>query len=191
MKCAKIIIKDNYEQRGDLVLRSYIRALKKAKANLLLDGNNGIIYGVVDEAGDFCEIFTSRVIDYDDYVTISPQEDIEFCKEISILSQEEMLLLKNIIENVLFNQNNELGFEVSSMEDLAKDRAIEFDAYDNFMSLINPYQRLNENDVQRYNDYNNFLRKIEEIKVMKKNDCLQPEVDEYEILENPKKLVRK
>ena len=29
MKYAKIIIKNNYEKKGDIVLRSYIRALKR------------------------------------------------------------------------------------------------------------------------------------------------------------------
>ena len=62
MSFARIKIKNNYEKRGDLVLRSYIRALKKAKANLLLDGDDAYVYGVVDKNGTFHELFTKETL---------------------------------------------------------------------------------------------------------------------------------
>ena len=44
MEYVRIVVKDNYEKRGDLVLRSYIRGLKKINANVLL--SNSIMPGV-------------------------------------------------------------------------------------------------------------------------------------------------
>lgn len=186
MKCAKIIVKNNYEKRGDLVLRSYVRAIQKIHEARLLDGENAIIYGVADETGRFYELFTNIPIDYDDYELVTTKEIFD----IGIMSEDRKDLLKKIIEKIIFNCDVDLDIEISTIEDLAKDRAIEFEAYDNYLSRINPYQRLNNPD--SYNDYNNFLRKIEEIKVIKRIDGkTEPEFDEYEVLENPRKLVKK
>ena len=45
--------------------------------------------------------------------------------------------LKKAIRKVIFNDEND--FEVSTMEELAEDRAIQFDAYDKQLTSINPY----------------------------------------------------
>ena len=55
MNYAKIVVKSNYEKRGDLVLRSYIRAIKKLKVNALLcndltsDIEKAYIYGEIKD----------------------------------------------------------------------------------------------------------------------------------------------
>ena len=74
MEYAKIIVKNNYEQRGDLVLRSYIRALRKVQEGRLLDGDNAAIYGVIGRDGQFYELFTNKVINYDEYVIVTIDE---------------------------------------------------------------------------------------------------------------------
>ena len=55
-----------------------------------------------------------------------------------------------------------LDLEISTMEDLARDRAIEFTAYDRLLSWINPYQRLGEVEQKSAlnNAYNNFQYKL-------------------------------
>ena len=95
-----------------------------------------------------------------------------------------------ITQCTLFDCDMGIDFEISTMEELAQDRKVEFDAYDMFLSRINPYQRL-ENNLQGYNDYNSFSRKIEEIKKMRELDQKKPSYDEYEVLEKPKKLTKR
>ena len=46
MEYAKIIVKGDYNTRGDLVLRSYIRALIKIKAVELLENGRDIEYAL-------------------------------------------------------------------------------------------------------------------------------------------------
>ena len=45
--------------------------------------------------------------------------------------------LKKVIRKVIFNEDNDI--EVSTMEELAQDRAIQSTAYDNNLTSINPY----------------------------------------------------
>ena len=178
MEYAKIIVKNNYEKRGDLVLRSYIRAIKKANAGKLLDGENALIYGVIDDNNNFHELFTNRVINYDNYVPVS----IDELFAVSKVSSDKKALLEKIMNTIIFGDKIDIDFEVSSIEDLAKDRAIEFDAYHHFLSRINPYLRLSEIDNQDlYNAYNNFLYKIREVMIInKKNNKIQ-NYDEYDV----------
>ena len=180
MKYAKIVIKNNYEKRGDLVLRNFVRAIKKINATLFLDGDNALLYGIVNSNGTFYEMFTGESIDYDNYVLVSENEIFN-----AFFSEKNSGQIYSVIENILFGKDINLGFDVSTMEDLAKDRAIEFEAYNNFMSRINPYQKLGQENANGYNDYNNFTRKLEEIKNMIKNDVTIEE-DQYEVLENPR-----
>ena len=178
MKYAKIIVKNNYEKRGDLVLRSYIRAIKKANAGKLLDGENALIYGVIDDNNNFHELFTNRVINYDNYVPVSIEELVEA----DIISDNKKALLKKIMDKVIFGERVDVGFEISSMEDLAKDRAVEFAAYDKFLTRINPYLRLSEYDNQDlYNAYNNFLYKVREVMLINGINNEIQNYDEYDV----------
>ena len=187
MKYAKIIVKNNYEKRGDLVLRSYIRALKKIYETRLIDGENALIYGVIDDNNEFHELFTNEVINYDDYIYVDTVEIFDTL----MASDNQKKLLNKIMEKVLFGKDISIDFEISTTEELAKDRTIEFEAYNNYLSRINPYQRLNDNP-NLYNNYNNFLYKIEKLNEMKRMDSrTRQEFDEYEVLENPRKLVKK
>ena len=178
MRYAKILVKNNYEQRGDLVLRSYVRALKKISEGRLLDGDNAVIYGVIADDGKFYELFTNEVIDYDNYVYV----DIEEIFDTYTMPNNRKELLKKIIEKVLFDKKVDLNIEISTMEELARDRSIEFDAYNNYLSRINPYTRLLSDEEQyKYNAYNSFGEKIKEIKKMSKKDH-KVDIDEYEVL---------
>ena len=186
MSYAKITVKSNYEKRGDLVLRSYVRGLQKIEAMSLLDNDKAYIYGVVDQKGVFHELFTKQIIDFDEYVEVP----IEECSMLTSLPNDLTSKIYKITQCTLFDCDMEFDFEISTMEELANDRKVEFDAYDMFLSRINPYQRL-ENNPQGYNDYNSFSRKIEEIKKMRELDQRKPSYDEYEVVENPKKLTKR
>lgn len=184
MKYAKIIVKNNYEQRGDLVLRNYVRALKKINATNFLDGTNALIYGIVDDNGEFYEMFTREKVDFDDYIVVDQKEYL------NAFSSKSDLLLK-VMQKVLFNKDVDLNMVISTVEDLAGDNMEEFNAYCDFYSRINPYHRLNEEKPSTYNECNNFRRKLNEIKTMKRLDSMPFDFDEYEVVENPKRLVRK
>lgn len=162
MRYGKIVVKSNYEKKGDLVLRSYVRAMQKANLNAFLEGENGIIYGEINEDGLFHELLTNKVIDYDDYeeLTLSDIERL-FNKEVWDID-----IARNIIRKIIFKENVKLDFEVSTMEEKAKDRAIEFEAYDKFLSKINPYMRLG--DVQEDDNYFNYDNFSYKCKVLKK-----------------------
>ena len=185
MKYAKIIVKNNYEQRGDLVLRNYVRALRKLRATNFLDGRNALIYGIVDDNGEFYEMLTREKIDYDDYVLIDQEEYLK------AFSSKSDLYSVIFVCNPFQNKDINLNMVISTVEDLAGDNMEEFNAYCDFYSRINPYQRLSEEKLNAYNECNNFHRKLEEIKIMKRLDSYPVEFDEYEVLENPKRLVRK
>ena len=187
---AKIIIKNNYEKRGDLVLRSYIRALKKIGkiGELLLNGNEAFIFGVVDPNGLFHELFTNNVIDYHDHSKLTNSEYGSLCDIFVNISDEESETLKHIMENVLFGEKKDLGFEVSTREELSQDIYVEFDAFNNYLSGINPFQRLlPEEDQSYYNAYNSLYFKVRAHNRMKRLDKTVG-FDEYDIdnYEHPK-----
>lgn len=186
MDYARIVIKSNYEKRGDLVLRSYIRAIKKLKVNALLcndltsDIEKAYIYGEIKDDGKFYELFSNRVIDCDNYEMV-PDEEISFFRGIPL---SKIYKIKKVIEYVLFNRKLEFDFEVSSAEELAEDRAVEFRAYNSLLSGINPYPRLGENDNKAINNaYNNLQYKLKMIKKMKEIDQSVIEHDQYEVRE--------
>ncbi len=172
---AKIIVKNNYERRGDLVLRQYVRAIRKINAGEFLDGDNALVYGTVDELGRFHELLTNNIIDYNGYVVVPEEEYNNICYNVT--SKRE--LLTKVIEQVLFNKKNDLNMEFSTMEELARDRAIELDAYEDHLSRINPYQRV----ATPSSDCNNFLNKVREINKMRIQDSFSIDEDEYEVKE--------
>ena len=178
MKYAKIVVKNNYEKRGDLVLRSYIRALRKINEERLLDGENALIYGIIDDENKFHELFTDEIIDHDDYILV----DIEEIFDAATVPNNRKELLRKLMSMVLFGNKEDLGIEISSIEELAKDRAVEFEAYNNYLSRINPYMRLDENDSQElYNRYNDFSHKLKEAKAIKKVNVEIQNYDDYEV----------
>lgn len=182
---AKIVVKDNYEKRGDLVLRSYIRAIKKLKVNALLSNDltsnieKAFIYGEVRD-NEFHELLTDKVIDYKYYEKI-PDNEIEIVRCLPI---PKLYQMKKVFDHVLFGKNNDLDIEVSTDEELAGDRIVELHAYDNFLSNINPFKRLSEaNNGESYNAYNEFLYKIKMVSKIRELDSIPYVDDEYEVKE--------
>ena len=183
MDYAKILIKSNYEQRGDLVLRSYVRALKKVgeAGKLFLNGDEAFIFGVIDPEGRFHELFTNNIIDYSDHTKLTNSEYNSLCDIFVSISDKDVEKLTALVESVLFDNKRDLGFEVSTMEELSKDIYVEFEAFNNYLSRINPFQRLlPEEDQSYYNAYNNLFAKIKAHNRMKELDQTVG-FDEYDI----------
>ena len=178
MKYAKIIVKSNYDKRCDLVLRSYVRALKKIGESRLLSGDNAFIYGVIDDNNVFHELFTNEVIDFDEYVYV----DVDELFEVANMSDARRELMTKIVQKVLFkNPKVYLDFDVTTLEEQSQDHYVEFEAYENHLSGINPYPRLLPTDDQSYMMAYDILRhKIEAIKKMRQLDR-KTGIDEYDI----------
>ena len=159
MKYARIVVKNNYQEKGDLVLRELVRAFRKLKLDSLIINDGIIIPGVVFDKGIVYIPFTEHSFEYHYYEDIS--ED-EFKDIISSLSLEQQYLLNIIIRKYIFKENIEIE-DVSSMEDLSYDRMVELEAFDSGLSTINPYE------IGHLNDYNDFFVKCSESeRVLKK-----------------------
>ena len=198
MEYAKIIVKNDYEKRGDLVLRSYIRALKKVgkAGELLLNGDEGIIFGVIDLDGNFHELFTNNIIDYNGYSKLTQSEYNNLCDIFVNLEDEKVSLLQNIMEAVLFDEKIDLGFEISTMEELSKDRYVEFDAYNDYLSRIDPFPKLSDNDDLRlpyaFNILSFKIQAIKEIQRIDSNDSYDNyDISNYENIGKQRKVYRK
>lgn len=184
MDYAKIIVKSNYDKRGDLVLRSYVRALKKVGkvGELLLNNDEALIFGVVDLEGNFHELFTNNVIDYKDHSKLTKNEYESLCQIFVDLSDAEVELLQSVMENVLFDEKRDLGFEVSTGEELSVDRFVEFDAYNNYLSRIDPFPKLgHDDDLKRAFAFNMLSYKLQAIKEMQRLDA-KDSYDQYDII---------
>ena len=172
MEYAKMTIKSDYRQRGDLVLRSYIRAMIKTLTPELLDINNdyeklinykgpylcdidkAYIYGIVDDNGVFYEIFTWQAIPYANYELISMEEFNDIISNFPFNKIEE---IKNVIEEIVFDKNKKVDYSSQFIEELARDRAIEFEAYYNYLTNVNPYE-------EPLNGYNDFMYKCKSLR---------------------------
>lgn len=158
MKFAKIVLKNNYDKKGDLVLRSLIRAYDAIGVNpVLLYHGEALIIGVVDGKDNlFHEVFTGNVIEYDDFDLISIAEFKSIFMSLTLEKQE---LIKQVYEKMIFNMKKEDDYSSSEYEkirNLARDREVEFRAYNNGLSFINPY----EEPLNGYNDLQYKCKKL-------------------------------
>ena len=146
----KILVKDCYHQKGDLVFRPLIRAYNELGLDSFFEGENVVLLGIVKD-NIFYELFTWKPINYSNYEIIDNDEFENIMKDMPL---EKARLLKRTINNLVFNKHEETNINSSTIEELAHDRAIEFDAYDKLLTDINPYQ-------EPYNAYNDFNYKCE------------------------------
>ena len=179
-KYAKIIVKSKYDKRGDLVLRSYVRALNKVDETRLLsnDRNTAYIYGTLDDNNRFHEFFTGEIIYFDEYVCVYTNEIVN----IEYMSKKRKELMKKIVEKVLFKKTRIfLDFDITTPEEESEDHYVEFDAYENHLSLITPYPRLSPSqDQSDMMAYDSLVHKIDAIYTMRILD-IKPGIDEYDI----------
>ena len=130
MVLGKIIVKSDYENKGDLVYRPLVRAYLQNGFINFMQKDKVFLLGIIKN-GVFYELFTRKVIPTTKYEEISVHE---FKSLIDSLSEEQIEELKMTINDSLSGNDTH-----STMEELATDRAVEFDAYNNDLSKINPY----------------------------------------------------
>lgn len=147
MVLGKITVKNNYEQKGDLVYRPLVRAYLKHGFDSFIEGENVLLLGIVKD-NVFYELFTGDVISYSNYDILDEEE---FGNIIDKLSVEKVKLLKKVINNYVFKKDKDYENE-NIIDDLSYDRSIEFDAYNRNLTGINPYQ-------EPLNGYNDFAYK--------------------------------
>lgn len=163
----KILIKDHHDKIDDLVSRPLVRALKKVGTDSIskfIDKDGISLYCCLDN-GIFYEVFTQRKLEMDDidYEVVSSKE---LKDKVKSLTKEEIGMLHTLIRKFIFGENIKIDLsKFSTMEDLAKDRAILFKEYNNGLLLINPYDKDHENDyskslVERYNIEKEIREKI-------------------------------
>ncbi len=152
----KIVIKNNYEEEGDLVFRPLFRAYKMIGIDSLLKDNEAYILGIIDN-NKFYELFTKKEICYPKIELVDIKEFNNLVENIPI---EKALALKEVLNVLLDESENKLGSSLSTMEDLAQDRAIEFNAYNKEFTDINPYK-------EPFNAYNDFKYKCRVLKKRK------------------------
>ena len=158
MVLARIIVKNEYEEKGDLVFRPLIRSFIENGISLIVDNNKAMILGLVQD-DVFYELSTWKPIHYSGYEIISSEE---FGKIIDNLSVENLHVLRKIINELVFYKNDDMHINPGMIEELARDRGIEFTAYNESLSIINPYE-------EPYNGYNDFMYKCQVLEDMKAN----------------------
>ena len=154
MKYAVIPIEYTYRKQGDIVLRSYIRALKKAKIKGLMPFGNSFAFviGEVDENGQFIEYFTKRIIPGAKYIFASKKVMDYILGEIP----GDRDLINKIMLRCLFGESIDLSFELSTIEERDSDIKEENRAYELGYSTINPYEG-------NLMDFDNFQAKMEKL----------------------------
>ncbi len=147
----KVLIKDHHDKKNDLVSRPFVRAFNKIKSDGVNNfiSNDGISLYCCLEFGKLYDIFTQRLIEVDDFdYEIIPSSDLT--NAIKGLTQEEIGKIHSLIKKYIFGDDIDINFvEVSTMEELASDRAVMFKEYNNGLSLIDPYEKGRENDYKK------------------------------------------
>lgn len=156
MAYAKVNIKGNYKEQGDLVFRPLLRAYQKLGIIDMQKDESIPLIGIAYN-DEFYEFTTWKKMDNVDFQIISREEFISLLKMIKI---ENISLLRMMINQIVFYEGTGMEQEISSMEDLALDRRIDFEGYNNNLTNINPYQ-------EPLNGYNDFGYKC---KMKKKMD---------------------
>ncbi|MBP5684424.1 MAG: hypothetical protein J6X02_04125 [Bacilli bacterium] len=159
----KIYLINNFETDKEISNRPLARGYNKAHAPQLItkypvvEGNTELnveypaIIVFIDNdmllhefyTGNFLRMYNitgkendSSILTFNDLSHFSfdliPEEELPKYKEL-----RKNLDLRKVIAKVIFNQDND--FEVSTMEELAEDRAIQHDAYNNNLTTVNPY----------------------------------------------------
>ena len=155
MFLGKIVVKNNYEKKGDLVFRPLIRAYLNNGFDAFVKDDKAFLLGIVNN-DVFYELFTWKAIPYSDYEIIDISE---FDKILRDMPLEKARILKKMINNFVFDKRDESFYDPEALIENAKDRAVEFDAFNRNLTDINPYQ-------EHLNGYSDFSYKC---KVLEKN----------------------
>lgn len=161
----KIFLDCPYDTENQIGNRPLYRGYIKSGANELVEDGVPYILTYVDDGLFIREFFTTEFLRKANFCNLpyeTPEDFIKF-NDLSrfrivpvdkdelfdLLSLRKNKALLCAIQKALFNLEND--FELSSMEDLAADRAIQFDAYQQGLTTIDPYSaQYRENRALRY-----------------------------------------
>lgn len=161
MEFVKVIYKNDYdsvEMRGK---RPLLRAYNKLGISTFIDEEDPFVLGYMVN-GSIHEFLTHVEINASEYEVVDTnyvKSCVGKCDNIELEKLHKLFL-------VIFNQQQiDLGCEISNSDEIAKDRAIQFEAYNNNLTSINPYDEryINCYTASAINDYgvNSLFSKVE------------------------------
>lgn len=159
MVFAKVNVRNEYKKRGDLVFRPLSRVYQKLGTVYNTKDDVVPLIGVVYN-NVFYELTTWRIIEDVEYQVISINE---FETILNNLRIDNLVKLREMINYTVFNEQSKVDYGISSIEDLAKDRWVDFDGYNNSLTNVNPY-------LEPLNSYCDFIYKCKMLKKMKEKD---------------------
>ena len=167
---AKIVVKNDYQKKGDLVFRPLLRAYNEIGAKALMERGNALLVGMVDRDGMFHELFTENEFYCANYEEMDMGDIYEIKKN---LSNEDIVNIQNVINSLIFKKkvevkpNKEIVYEgvnspdyqdeLKKIKENDEDLKVEVRAYQNGLSLIDPY------DKENLNGYRDFLYKVSKL----------------------------
>ena len=191
MEYGRILVKENYEKAGDVVLRSYIRNLRAINDTMFLCDGGAYLYITVLENGECHELLTGIPVHTEFYEEIG-EEDISMVeRKEGIIDQKDgtfsdiytdkeypmfdvivdAVLADGVVSAVIVNKPARQkqiiadafnGIDdVSSREAIRSDRDIEQEAYANGLSRINP----SDSAFWTYNSLGSKIREASELKI--------------------------
>ena len=146
MVFAKINVKREYEEKGDLVFRPLSRMYEKLNTAYNTKDKVVPLLGIVSQ-NKFYELTTMKEIPDAYYEIINFNE---FETIIDNLKVENLKKLRKLINFCVFNETSKMDYGISTIEELARDRWIDFDGYNKSLTNIKPYQE----PLMGYNDFN-------------------------------------
>lgn len=152
-KYVKMFFTMDYDTLDSKSRRPLLRAYQKAGVNELIENGCPFVLGYVCD-GMLFDCFTNRQISISgNLVEIN---DNEFVQIVNSLGNDKAKMVTNIIKVMFFDENINLGFDITDMYEIGDDRRLQWQAYQIGLSDISPYDRDKMNDytiakIKRYN----------------------------------------
>lgn len=153
LRFVKMIYTNNYDTFDKKGKRPLLRAYLKAGVNELVENDCPFVLGYVCE-GMLFDAFTNREISING--NLVEIDDNELKCILDTLDNEKKEMISDIIKVMFFNEKVDLGFDISTMYEVADDRKEQWVAYQNGLTEISPYDMANVNNytaskVKKYN----------------------------------------
>ena len=149
----KIYLANPYDTDNEIGNRPLARCFQKTDVSYYISDCKPFIVAYIDEGLFIRELFTKEflrksnicnmpysesedVLRFNDLIRFNavPISKEEYNNLLPLGSNENFLLA---LKKAIFNDNND--FELTTMEELAEDRAVQLDAFDNGLTTIHPY----------------------------------------------------
>ena len=136
----KMIYTMDYDTPTGKSRRPLRRAYQKAGIYELIEDDCPFVLGYINEDGKMVDFITHREIltNGQSYQEISREE---IGRIYDSLGYDKIKQLYNIMCVMFFDEEHDLGFEISTMEELDADRKYQWKAYNDGKTTISPYDR--------------------------------------------------